>query len=159
FKYRHPLKHLKKWLYWPWAEYRVLRDARGVLFTCEEEKRLARQSFGLYNVREMTVSYGTPGPEGDAVAQRAAFLVKFPHLRGRRLWLFLGRLHPKKGCDLLVEAFAGVAQRDPSLHLVMAGPDSSGLQAELSSRADKLGLAGRVTWTGLLRDELKWGAF
>ncbi|HEY2255841.1 MAG TPA: glycosyltransferase, partial [Variovorax sp.] len=33
FKRRYPLKHLKKWLYWPWAEYRVLRDAKAVLFT------------------------------------------------------------------------------------------------------------------------------
>ncbi len=29
FKRTFPLKHLKKWLYWPWAEYRVLRDAHG----------------------------------------------------------------------------------------------------------------------------------
>ena len=38
FKQRYPLKHFKKWLYWPWGEYRVLRDAKAVLFTCEEEK-------------------------------------------------------------------------------------------------------------------------
>ena len=31
FKRRYPLKHLKKLLYWPWAEYRVLRDAAAVL--------------------------------------------------------------------------------------------------------------------------------
>ena len=35
FKTTYPLKHLKKCLYWPWAEYRVLRDARRVIFTCE----------------------------------------------------------------------------------------------------------------------------
>lgn len=38
FKEAYPLKHLKKWLYWPWAEYRVLRDARAVIFTTEEER-------------------------------------------------------------------------------------------------------------------------
>ena len=47
FKRTYPLKHLKKWLYWPWAEYRVLRDARAVLFTSEEERRLARETFWL----------------------------------------------------------------------------------------------------------------
>jgi hypothetical protein len=36
FKHTYPLKHLKKWLYWPWAEYRVLRDASKVIFTCED---------------------------------------------------------------------------------------------------------------------------
>jgi hypothetical protein len=33
FKRAYPLKHLKKWLYWPWADYRLLRDAQAVLFT------------------------------------------------------------------------------------------------------------------------------
>ena len=33
FNRAFPLKHAKKWLYWPWATYRVLRDARAVLFT------------------------------------------------------------------------------------------------------------------------------
>ena len=47
FKRTYPLKHLKKWLYWPWAEYRVLRDANAVIFTCEEERLLARESFWL----------------------------------------------------------------------------------------------------------------
>ena len=51
FKRTYPLKHLKKWLYWPWAEYRVLRDAQAVLFTCEEERILARQSFWLYKCK------------------------------------------------------------------------------------------------------------
>src|SRR4051812_19499062 len=34
FKRQYPLKHFKKWLYWPWADYRLLRDAAAVLFTC-----------------------------------------------------------------------------------------------------------------------------
>ena len=159
FKRRYPLKHLKKWLYWPWAEYRVLRDARAVLFTCEEERLLARQSFSLYRAEETVVSYGTPGPErGDPEAQREAFLQQFPQLRGKRLLLFLGRIHPKKGCDLLIEAFGVESRRDPSLHLVMAGPDSGDMILQLSRRATALGIS-RITWTGMLRGELKWGAF
>ncbi len=51
FKETFPLKHLKKWLYWPWAEYRVLRDAAGVIFTSEEERLQARKSFRLYRAR------------------------------------------------------------------------------------------------------------
>ena len=62
FKRQYPLKHLKKWLYWPWAEYRVLRDARRVLFTTEPELQLARRSFWLYRVNEQLVSFGTRAP-------------------------------------------------------------------------------------------------
>jgi len=159
FKRTYPLKHLKKSLYWRWGEYRVLRDARAVLFTCEEEKLLARQSFGLYRANEVVVSLGTAGPTGDAAAQKAAFLSRHPELQGKRLLLFLGRIHAKKGCDLLVEAFAKVAAADPALHLVMAGPDPSRLGAELARRADAAGAAGRVVWPGMLMGDVKWGAF
>lgn len=159
FKRTYPLKHLKKWLYWPWADYRVLRDARAVLFTCEDERILARQSFWLYRCREFVVGYGTTAASGNAELQRESFLRAFPALRGKRLILFLSRIHPKKGCDLLLEAFAHASHRDPSLHLVMAGPDQVGWQRELMARAETLGIAGRVTWTGMLSGELKWGAY
>ncbi len=108
FKRTYPLKHLKKWLYWPWADYRVLRDAKAVLFTCEEERRLARESFWLYKAREKVVGLGIAAPPGDAEAQKRSFLDRFPELAGKRYLLFLGRIHPKKGCDLLIKAFARV---------------------------------------------------
>jgi glycosyltransferase involved in cell wall biosynthesis len=158
FRRKYPLKHLKKWLYWPWADYRLLRDASGVLFTCEEERLQARRSFWLYRAREVVVSYGTPGPPADdRGAQREAFLVDFPELRDRRFLLFLGRIHPKKGCDLLLKAFATIADRDPELLLVIAGPDPNNLRQILLAGVPKLDPA-RVVWTGMLTGEAKWGA-
>jgi glycosyltransferase involved in cell wall biosynthesis len=157
FRRAHPLKHVKKLLYWPWAEHRVLRDARAVLFTCEEERLLARQSFPLYRVNEVVSPFGSAQPTGDPRQQRAAFLAAWPELADRRILLFLGRIHPKKGCDLLIEAFAQVAAHHPDLQLVFAGPDS-GWRAELQRRAAALGIAQRLTWTGMLGGELKWGA-
>lgn len=159
FKRNYPLKHLKKWLYWPWAEYRVLRDAAAVLFTSEEERLLARRSFWLYRAREVVVSYGTQSPPGDAVSLRNEFLAARPELRDKRVLLFLGRLHVKKGCDLLIEAFARVAAEEPRLHLLMAGPDQSGWVSQLKARAAALGVASRITWSGMLQDRAKWGAF
>jgi len=160
FKRSYPLKHLKKWLYWPWAEYRVLRDAAAVLFTSEEERLLARQSFWLYQAREVVVSYGTQSPPQDAAPLREEFLAARPELRDKRVLLFLGRLHVKKGCDLLIDAFARVAADEPRLHLLMAGPDQqSGWVSQLKARAQALGVADRITWSGMLQDRAKWGAF
>ena len=158
FKKEYPLKHLKKWLYWPWAEYRVLRDAQAVLFTCEEERLLARNSFWLYRCHEVVVSLGTSNPTGEAQREIREFFRSYPHLAGKNLALFMGRIHPKKGCDLLIEAFAKVLLRHSNWHLVMAGPDQVGLQAELQRRAEQLGVASRISWTGMLSGELKWGA-
>ena len=158
FKLEYPLKHLKKWLYWPWTVYWVLRNARRVLFTTEEERLLARSSFWLYRCREAVVGYGTTEPSGDAEQQRSAFLAAFPAAAGTRNILFIGRIHPKKGCDLLIKAFASLAG-DPDWRLVMAGPDTVGLRHELEAIALKAGIADRLIWTGPLKDDLKWGAF
>lgn len=159
FKRTYPAKHLKKWLFWPWGDYRVLRDARAVLFTCEEERLLARQSFWLYRCNEVVVNFGTAAPPTDAAAQRAAFEQRFPETRGRDTILFLSRIHEKKGCDLVLEAFAAAAPAQDALHLVMAGPEHAGYGAALRDLADRLGIAPRVTWTGMLTGDEKWGAY
>jgi glycosyltransferase involved in cell wall biosynthesis len=159
FKRAYPIKHLKKWLYWPWGEYRVLRDARAVLFTSEEERRLARRSFWLYRAKERVVPYGTSPPPNDAIRFREKFFAEYPGLRDRRILLFLGRIHEKKGCDLLIHAFAKVAMTEPTLHLVIAGPDQTGLVARLKTLARNRGISDRISWPGMLQDEMKWGAF
>lgn len=159
FKHTYPLKHLKKWLYWPWAEYRVLRDARRVIFTCEEERLLARKSFWLYKVNEAVTAYGVGNSPTNGDSLVAKFVAQYPHLQGKRIALYLSRIHVKKGCDLLIEAFAKVAHRDENLHLVMAGPDQTGWVSKLKAQAAALGIAHRITWPGMLQGDMKWGAF
>ena len=159
FKRTYPLKHLKKWLYWPWAEYRILRGARAVFFTCEEERRLARESFWLYRANEAVNPLGIEEPPGDAEQQREVFLEEFPELRGRRLLLFLGRLTVKKGWDLLLDAFSTEARGLPETTLVMAGPEDPQERASLAefrARAQRDNLP--VHWPGMLTGDLKWGA-
>jgi glycosyltransferase involved in cell wall biosynthesis len=158
FKKKYPLKHLKKWLYWPWADYRVLRDAHAVVFTCEEERLLARSSFWLYRCKEVVASLGIAMPTGDPKLEVRQFFGHHPELIGKRLALFMGRVHPKKGCDLLIDAFARVLAIDPDWHLVIAGPDQVGWQKRLSQRAEGLGVAERITWTGMISGSMKWGA-
>lgn len=158
FKHRYPLKHMKKWLYWPWGEYRVLRDAHAVLFTGREEAVKARRSFWLSRWQEEVVSLGVSPPPGDPACQRQAFFERHPALRNRPFLLFLGRIHEKKGCDLLIEGFAACAARARNLHLVMVGPDARGWRPILEKRAGELGVSGRISWTGMLTGDLKWGA-
>lgn len=159
FKYTYPIKHLKKWAYWPWAEYRVLRDAQGVLFTTELERDLARKSFWLYKAHEKVLGYGTSIPPDNIESQKQKFFDTFPHLEGQRILLFLSRIHPKKGIDILIEAFSSIASEDDSLRLVIAGPDQLGIKKSLYRRSVQLGIDDRITWTGMLSGDLKWGAF
>ena len=163
FNRTYPLKRLKKLLYWPWAEYRVLRDAAAVLFTSEEERRLARESFSLYHCKEVVVNYGTAAPSLDLESAREDFFRDFPQLRDRHFLLFLGRLAVKKGCELVIEAFAALRNSsggNPPLNLVLAGPcaDEEYLLhlKQLAATATKDD--GSITFTGMLTGNRKWGA-
>jgi len=156
FRERYPLKHLKKLPYWLLQERRNLRDAQAVCFTSQEEQRVAAIGFPLPQFRGVVIPYGTPGPTGDPAQLRQAFLNGWPSLKDKKYFLFLGRIHPKKGCDLLLEAFARAVPQD--LSLVMAGPDESGWGNELREKSSSLGIANRVVWTGMLRGDAKWGA-
>lgn len=158
FKQRYPLKHFKKMLYWALAEHRVMRDASTVLFTCETEQRLAPQSFARSDWKSAVVPYGAELPSGDPEQQAEAFYQLCPAARGRRFFLYLGRIHPKKGCDLLIDAFIEFASGSQNIDLVMVGPDA-GMAAGLQARIAAQGLSDRVHWPGLLTGDAKWGAF
>ena len=159
FKERYPLKHLKKRLYWRLAERRVLRNAAAVLFTTEEEARRATLSFRGYQANSVVVGYGINVDASARVGSAADFFARWPRLRGQRVVLFLGRIDEKKGCDLLIKAFARVAALEPRLHLVIAGPgESSPLARAHAALATSLAVADRITWTGMLTGTDKWSA-
>jgi glycosyltransferase involved in cell wall biosynthesis len=143
---------------WLLADGRLLAGARAVLFTSEEERRLAEGVFFGPSYRGVTIGYGTTDIGGDAEAQAAAFRSAAGLAAGQRFLLFLSRIHPKKGCDLLIDAFAAVARRYPGISLVMAGPDQVGWRRQLEEMAKRRGIGDRVLWPGLLRGDAKWGA-
>jgi glycosyltransferase involved in cell wall biosynthesis len=159
FNTAYPTKTFFKSIFWRRFEHKVLRDATGVMFTCEEERQLAQNSFAPYQASEFVVGYGTRDVSGDPDAQRAAFRSKAPATEGRRLVLFLSRIHEKKGIDLLVKAFARHAAFYPDCDLVIAGPDQDGLKPTLTTLAMELGVAERIHWPGMLTGDAKWGAF
>ena len=160
FNRQYPLKHLKKLLYWP-VQYAVLRDAAAVFFTTQTERDLARTSFRPNRWKSVVAPLGIVEEEDfgrDPAAEIAEFRRALPALGSRRFLLFLGRIHEKNGCDLLIEAFARVAGTAPEVDLVMAGPDQVGMQAGLERRARELGIAQRVHWPGMIDGQAKWGA-
>ena len=161
FKRAFPLKHAKKWLYWLSSEYWTLRRARYVAFTTQLEADLARESFFLHRWNPVIVPLGTSPLPAATAEDHAAFAESVPAVSGQRFLLFLGRLHPKKGVDLLLDAFLAAKAEAPELDLVLAGPVQPGEEAwvrELRAKADASPAAASIHWPGMLRGAAKRGA-
>jgi len=160
FKVAHPLKHLKKQIYWSLFLGRVMRDADYLLFTAEDEMTLARGTFSGYAPRrEKVVCYGPNDAPAATQGQLQAFAQLVPGLGRKPFLLFLSRIDPKKGCDLLIEAFGRIAISHGDIQLVIAGPDLTGWRGDLEKLAKSHGVADRIHWPGMLSGDAKWGAF
>ena len=77
---------------------------------------------------------------------------------GRRQLLFLGRIHPVKGVDILLRAWHAVEHRFPEWELHVAGPDNRGYLAEMQALAAELRLE-RLVFRGPLYGDEKWQAY
>lgn len=75
---------------------------------------------------------------------------------GQRVLFCVRRLVRRMGIDRLIQAMAAVSAEHPEALLVIAGDGS--MRSELESLASRLGLAGKVVFTGRLSNELlvKW---
>jgi len=158
FNHTYKSKYFIKLLYWLVIERFVLQQAAYVLFTTDIERKLASQSFPLYSCRESVLGYGTNQPQAFTTFPNS-FLSNYPHLHGKRLLLYLGRIHPKKGIDTLISAFAAVSRINPTLHLVIAGSFHGAYAQSLRAMTFELSIQTSVTWTGALFGNIKWDAF
>jgi glycosyltransferase involved in cell wall biosynthesis len=153
------LKAQRNRIYWRLIENKVVNRASGILFTTEEELLLARETFpGYHPKKEINVGYGIQPPPEKSQEILTEFYDVVPQVKGTSFLLFLGRIHPKKGVDLLVKAFIELNVK--SHHLVIAGPGrDSEYGKELIELIAKNKMDDRVIFPGMLQGSAKWGAF
>ncbi|WP_346881380.1 glycosyltransferase [uncultured Algibacter sp.] len=159
------LKAFRNWMFWKVIESKVVNNANGVLFTCQEELLLAREAFTPYRPKkELNVGYGIQEPPTFQSDMITAFKAVSKNLDKPYL-LFLSRIHQKKGLDLLLNAYADwvntVKHDDEILDLVIAGP---GMETAFGNTLKKIVeqsqvLKKHIHFTGMLTGDAKWGAF
>ena len=143
-------KRLKKSVYYLLVERANMRAASGLHYTSEmEREECARFRFpGLARVVPNGIDTGLW--RRDAVGGEAWRKDKGIG-PGTCVILSAGRLHHKKGLDLLPAALGRLAETD--FRMVFVGGDDDGTKASLQTAFDRLGLAGRVFFDDRLPPE------
>lgn len=157
FRKIKPLKHIIKQVYWLLWQGRVLSGAHKVLFTSDEELRLAQGAFwGHQDYTPQKISYCAADQGGGSLKGTYSWqnaIGKTPY------FVYLSRIHPKKGVDNLLEAFKKVLSNYPNLKLLLAGPDDTPYAEVLKAQSLNLGLGDAVIWAGMINGEEKMAAF
>jgi glycosyltransferase involved in cell wall biosynthesis len=151
-------KWLKKWLYVKMLEGPNLRKAAGLFFTHPEEERLARETVAGLPMSWIVPLAADEPPSSNRTDLSRQFFDEHLELAGNRVVLFLGRLHPKKGLDLLIPAFAEVARRLANVRLVLIGPGEEQYIRELRILVERLGISKLVSILPPVSGRRKWAA-
>jgi len=137
-----------KKIFWPLLQQPAIRDARCFHATSESEADDIRRMEFRQPIAVIPNGIDIPAD----TSQEA-------HEEGRkRTLLFLGRLHPIKGLDMLLGSWALLERRFPDWQLDIVGPSQGNYLEELRGLAGDLRVS-RVTFRGELFGDAKWDAY
>jgi glycosyltransferase involved in cell wall biosynthesis len=93
---------------------------------------------------------------------RTAFAVRFrqayPQVQSKQLLLFLSRIDPKKGLDILLRAFQQIHADNPAVALVVVGDGEPEYLRKIQADVRNLSLEASVHFMGFLSGDMKWAA-
>jgi glycosyltransferase involved in cell wall biosynthesis len=142
------------------VESPIIQKAAAIHYTSRAEQREAAT---LSAVIAAAPSAIIPLPveltAADAPSSPEPFYCRCPGAAGREVVLFLSRIDPKKGIELLLQSFAQISEEFPNCVLVIAGKGTEEYEKSLQDKANDLGIASRVLWPGFLSGTDKAAAF
>jgi glycosyltransferase involved in cell wall biosynthesis len=156
--YSLTVKRWRKAIYLWAVERRNILAAQRLIYTTEEEMRLAAIT-SFTTPKGVVIPLGGDVPCEDSEELASGFLERFPRARGRRQLLFLGRLHFKKGLDRILMVLPAIAKAFPDVLLTVVGDGARKFEAALKSAITAQGLENNVMMTGRLDGGAKWGAY
>jgi glycosyltransferase involved in cell wall biosynthesis len=146
-------KPVRKRVYWHLVGKRILRDTTAIVALSESEKQVIR---ALNVANRIEVIPNGAALDGDpGLSPRSVIDSRIPALSGRRYVLFLGRIHAKKGLDLLMRAVAAFRSEAADIAFVVAGPVDPGYAAEWQRLLHAHSPDGSVIVPGAVEGALK----
>jgi glycosyltransferase involved in cell wall biosynthesis len=145
-------KSLRKSLFWSLVAKRMMADAATIHYTAQAEFDRVKDSLGLTHGSVVPLGIGS----SDSVLGPQASPPAVPALRGPYI-LFLSRLHPKKGLDVLIKAFVAVQkhQEFSEWRLVIAGDGDAAYVSSLKQLVSSNSADGFVSFIGWVSGDEK----
>jgi len=136
-------KSLRKRLFWQVTGKGMLGHAAAVHYTSEVEKLSTERHLGLNHGKVIALGIDAHKSNGQVKTE--------PYV------LVLSRLHPKKGLDVLIDAFLTLAQEErfASWRLVIAGDGPADYVSKLKAKVAASQRSDRIVFTGWLDEEKK----
>ncbi len=147
-------KGWKKRPYYWLISRRDIQGAAAVHYVSTDEREKCHLAHGLANRAFVSPS----GMETPHLPDKQKLKRQYPALQGKKVILFLGRIHRIKGLDVLARAYARLAREREDTHLLIVGPDEGGYETTVRTILRGEGAADGVTFTGVLLGEDKLAA-
>lgn len=150
--------NIKKNFYWFLIEKRNLLDAKSILLTSENEKKLLNNTYvNTKGIKRKVVNYGIQEPQLNFKKITKKFDTKFKLLKNKKFFLFLGRFHKKKGCEIILHSMKKIIEKNNKIYLLMAGPKND-YRSKLIILSKKLKINKNIIWTDFLQNDFKWAS-
>lgn len=152
-------KRLKKEVFMALGMRRALRGTAALVFVTAEEREhsLIPRGVAADRVRVVPLPVAMPSVPADE-AFRAAARARFGVPADAPCVVFMGRLHPVKRVEMILDAAAALGARRPELRVLLVGGGEEPYVRSLRSRVAALGLTDRVVFAGWVQGEDKWSA-
>jgi glycosyltransferase involved in cell wall biosynthesis len=147
---------LKKRIYMALVQKRILQEAAALHALTDEEIKYS-QAFGIDKII-IKIPNGINPQEFQNLPPRKELERLFPILQEKKIILFLGRIHPIKGLDLLAKAFGRVAREQKDVFMLIVGPDNDAYQAKIEKMLQTEDVLDKVIFTGMLNGRKKMAA-
>ncbi len=155
---KQTFKKMKKLVYWKLLEKKNLSYSKSLLLTSLNEKKLLDKTYvDTTNLKKTVVRYGLNKPNFNINNCKKKFYKKFPYLVNKEFYLYLGRFHEKKGCEILIKAIKKIVKHKKNIYVLMAGPESK-YKNKMKNLSNSLGLEENILWSDIILNDLKWGA-
>ena len=146
----------RKKIYSSLIQKRILKEASALHAITENEVKNISNYVDTDNV--LYIPNGLDLNNWNKMPEKSSIEKRFPQLKDKKVILFMGRIHPKKGLDILAKSFGVIAGKNQDVCLLVAGTGDVKYINKVRMMFENEGVSDKVVFTGMLTGDEKAAA-